>query len=460
MPDCRIAARLFFALFLTGLTLNEIRADDWPQWLGPQRDGLWRETGIVDHFPRNGPKLRWRTPIGQGYAGPAVANGKVFVGDRILAEGVRNPDNAFARGKVPGKERLLCLNEADGKILWEDAYDCEYKVSYPAGPRSTPVVEGKKVYSLGTMGDLHCLDVDSGRLLWSRNFPKDFEAEIPVWGFAASPLLDGNKLICLVGGMDSVVVAFDKDTGKEIWRALSAPEPGYAPPMIYEFSGKRQLIIWHPQAFNGLDPETGKVYWTQPFAVKAGLSIPTPRQAGNELFITSFYNGSILLRFEADSAKPAVVWKSKSKGELPNQTRDLSSIIPTPFIKDGYVYGMCSYGEMRCLKLDSGERVWESLQATGSHKKNGDRWKNAFLVPHGDDVFLFNEAGDLIIAKLTPKGYEEVSRAHLLEPNNTMAGAGRLVVWSHPAFANKSVYARNDKEIVCYSLAAEDNQTR
>jgi hypothetical protein len=165
----------------------------------------------------------------------------------------------------------------------------------------------------------------------------------------------------------------------------------------------------------------------------------------------------MLLRFDAGAAMPTVVWKSKSRGENPNQTKDLSSIIPTPFIRSGYVYGICSYGEMRCLRLETGERIWESLQATGSQKKAGDRWKNAFLVPHDDDVFVFNEAGDLIIARLTPKGYDEVSRAHLLKPTNTMVSA-RPVLWSHPAFANKSIYARNDKEIVCYSLAAEESR--
>ncbi|HEV3118562.1 MAG TPA: PQQ-binding-like beta-propeller repeat protein, partial [Gemmataceae bacterium] len=281
----------------------------------------------------------------------------------------------------------------------------------------------------------------------------------PVWGFAAHPLLDGDKLICLVGGEGSVAIAFDKSNGSERWRALSAPEPGYCPPMIYEFGGKRQLIIWHPQAINGLDPESGNVYWTQPFDVKAGLSIPTPRQASNDLFITSFYNGSILLRFQDGADKPAIVWKSKGRGEKPNQTRDLNSIMPTPFIKDGYVYGVCSYGELRCLKLDTGERIWESLQATGSRKTEDDRWKNAFLVPQGDRFFLFNEAGDLIIARLTAEGYEEQSRAHLLDPTNMMVHS-RPVLWSHPAFANKCIYARNDKEIVCYSLAAQDNLSR
>jgi outer membrane protein assembly factor BamB len=425
--------------------------------LGPQRDGVWRETGILEKFPEGGPKVRWRTPVSGGYTGPAVAEGKVFLTDRVLAEGTENPRSGFAKGRVAGTERVLCLDEATGKLLWVQAYDCKYAVSYPAGPRATPLVHGDKVYTLGTMGDLFCRRVADGAVVWSKNFPRDYDAEVPLWGFAASPLLDGDKLICLVGGPGSVAVAFHKNTGKELWRALFAREPGYCPPVIYEFGGKRQLIIWHPEAVNGLDPETGKVYWSQPFAVRSGLSIPMPRKAGDLLFMTSFYNGALMLRFNDGRAQPTVLWKGKQQSEQPNRTDTLHSIMPTPFIKGGYIYGVCSYGELRCLKVDTGQRVWESLQATGSSKGPGDRWKNAFLVPHGDRLFLFNEEGDLIIARLTPQGYDEISRAHLLEPTNLMAG--RPVVWSHPAFANKCVYARNDKEIVCVSLAAEDTKS-
>src|SRR5581483_1672471 len=171
---------------------------------------------------------------------------------------------------------------------------------------------------------------------------------------------------------------------------------------------------------------------------------------------SSFYNGAMMLRVGSDPAPPSVVWKSKGKGETPSKTDTLHSIMPTPYIENGHIYGICSYGELRCLKADTGERVWESLQATGSTKKTmKDRWKNAFLVPHEDHVFLFNEQGDLIIARLSPKGYEEVSRAHIIEPTNEMAG--RPVVWTHPAFANRCIYVRNDKEIVCLSLAASEN---
>jgi outer membrane protein assembly factor BamB len=432
------------------------RADDWPQWLGPERDGVWREKGIVERFPSAGPPLSWRTAIGAGYSGPAVIGERVYVTDRILDPGVSNPGNPFARDAVAGKERVLCLDDATGKVLWKHEYSCPYEVSYPAGPRATPVVQAGKVYTLGAMGDLLCLDERTGKVLWSKNLPREYGTAVPLWGFAAHPLLDGDKLICLVGGKGSVVVAFHKDTGAELWRALSAKQPGYCPPMIYHVGGKRQLIIWHPEAVNGLDPETGKVFWSHPFEARAALSIPTPRQFGQQLFITAFYDGSLMLQFEAGQPKPRVAWKGKARSELPERTDTLHSIMSTPFIKDGYIYGVCSYGELRCLKAENGERIWETLKATSGQEK--ERWSNAFLVAYEDRFFLFNEKGDLISARLAPTGYEELSRAHLLDATNRMVAkeraGGASVLWSHPAFAHQAVYARNDKELVKVSLAA------
>ena len=443
----RSVKRLLLAGCLAFLQAN-VLADDWPQWLGSERDAVWREKGIVEKLPADELKIRWRVPIGGGYAGPAVAKGRVYVMDRQLAEGASNPGNAFSRGEIPGRERVLCLNETDGKVLWEHAYDCVYTVSYASGPRATPVVHEGKVYTLGSEGNLHCLDAEKGTVLWARDFKKDFGVKTPMWGFAGHPLVDGNKVFCLVGGDGSTAVAFDKDTGEELWRALSAQEPGYAPPMIYEFAGKRQLIIWHPEAVNGLDPETGKVFWTHRHAppVRAGMTIPTPRKIGDLLFLTSFYNGSVLLRM--NSGEPSVVWQSKKVSE--KDTDGLHSVMATPLIENGHIYSPCSYGQFRCLKLETGERLWETFAPTSG---KSERWGHAFVVKNGDRAFLFSEQGDLIIAKLTPEKYEEISRARLLQPDNR--DPRRLVVWSHPAFANRSVYARNDHELVCASLAQE-----
>jgi outer membrane protein assembly factor BamB len=427
------------------------RADDWPQWLGPMRDGVWRETGILEKFPDGGPPVRWRSPVASGYAGPAVASGKVFVTDRILAEGAKNPKESFpmrpSKG-IPGSERVLCLNEADGKLLWKHEYECPYTCSYPLGPRTTAVVHDGKVYTLGTEGNLFCFDAGTGKVLWSHEFKKDYGARTPYWGFAAHPLIEGQKLICIVGGKDSLAVAFDKDTGKEIWKSLTAAQQGYCPPMIYEVAGKRQLIIWHAEAVNGLDPETGKLYWSHPLKTYQGMSIATPRLTGDELYLTAYPNTSVMLRLAADQSAATVVWKQT------DPKRGIYSVFSSPQLQDGYIYGIANGGFIRCLNAATGEQLWSSLQAHGPRPSAS---AECFLIKNDDRYFVVNEHGDLMIARLTPKGYEEVSRAHLLNP--TSAGSStafnRDVLWSHPAFANKCIYMRNDQEIICASLEAK-----
>ena len=448
--------------FLAALT-GTAAAEDWPQWLGPKRDGVWRETGLVEKFPAGGPKQLWKVDIGVGYAGPAVADGKLFVTDYAPDAGTKLPDGGFAKGRFKGSERVVCRDAATGQEKWKYAYPCEYTVSYPGGPRCTPTVDGEMVYTLGAMGDLKALKTASGEVVWSKNFITDYDAGLPVWGFSSHPLVDGDKLICLVGGTkDRLVVAFDKKTGKELWASQSCQgDFGYCPPMVYEFGGKRQIIVWHARAVVGLEPDSGKLIWRVPFDVKFALTAPTPRKIGDDkLFITSFYNGSLLLKVTADKAE--VVWKSKAKGEQPNATTDLSSIMCTPVVEGNHIYGVCSYGQLRCIEADTGKRVWETMQATRGaltppkiaeepEPADKERWSLAFLIPNGDRYFLFNEQGDLIIAKLSPKGYEEIDRAHVIDPTNTMAG--RKTVWMHPAFANKCAFIRNDKELICVSLA-------
>jgi outer membrane protein assembly factor BamB len=448
---------------------SPVLADDWPQWLGPQRDGVWREKGLLEKFPAGGPKVLWQTPAGvinEGYAGPAVAAGRVFLTDRVRAKGVQ-PKGGFDKGKFAGSERVLCFDEKTGKLLWTKSYDCPYQVSYAAGPRTTPVVSGDKVYTLGTMGDLYCLSVKDGTVIWSKNLPSAYDMDTPQWGFAGHPLVDGNRLICLVGGKGSVVVAFDKDTGKELWKNLDANEPGYAPPMIYNFNGRRQLILWHAESVNGLDPETGSLIWSLPFGsyrtgdgksqIQAGMTIPTPRKVDDRLYLTCFYDGSLLLKLGADN-QPNVLWRRTQKvvDPKPEATEQLQCVMSTPAIRDGFIYGVCSYGELRCLDLKTGQRLWETHAPVAGKSM---RWGNAFIVQMGensDRYVFFNEQGDLIIARLTPQKYEEISRAHILEPTNNMPSMdNRPVVWSHPAFANRCVFARNDRELICVSMAAE-----
>jgi outer membrane protein assembly factor BamB len=410
------------------VSLN-LRADDWPQWGGPEHDLVWRESGIIKKFSTDGllPRV-WSVPIAEGYSGPAVADGKVYITDYLREERM---------------ERVLCRSVGNGDEIWTHSYPSTYTVSYPAGPRSTPVVDGDRVYTIGAMGDLLCLNGSDGKVRWKKNLPEEFGTKIASWGFVASPLVDGNQLITLVGGAkNSLVVSFDKLSGTELWRSLEDPEVGYAPPVIFTFGGIRQLIVWHPRAVSSIDPENGKPFWEIPFSVKAGLTIPTPRKWGSRLFVTAFYDGPLMMEVEGKSAK--VLWKGKSNSEV--DTDGLHSIMPTPNIDSDHIYGVCSYGQLRCLEATTGKRVWETYQATGK-----GRWWNAFLIPHEDRYFIHNEQGDLIIANLTPKGYEEISRAKLVEPTRPVGR--RMTIWSHPAFAMKSVFARNDKELVRVDLS-------
>jgi outer membrane protein assembly factor BamB len=249
------------------LLTSSCLADDWPQWMGPRRDDVWRETGIVQEFPSGGPAVLWRVPIQGGYSGPAVVGKRLFVLDRPAAGQPDSDRQIKSDPKSAKNERVLCLDAGSGKTIWEHTYPRAYDIGYPAGPRTTPTVADGKVFTLGAMGDLLCLRTDNGERIWGRNFPQEYNAKAPVWGWAAHPLLDGDRLICLVGGSNSAVVAFQKDTGKEVWRALNAVEIGYVPPIIYTIHGRRELIVWHPDAVSGLDPQTGKLLWSQSYPI-------------------------------------------------------------------------------------------------------------------------------------------------------------------------------------------------
>ena len=283
----------------------------------------------------------------------------------------------------------------------------------------------------------------SGQVVWERDFKKDFGAKTPTWGFAGHPLLDGQKLICLVGGQGSLAMAFDKDTGKELWRA-QRPGTGILPAHVDQ---RRRGAPGHH-----LGPRVGQcprsrhrksVLWTQPWRIQRGAQrLAQPRQAGDSLLLTGLYNGAHLFRPDPGNPTPSLVWQSDRPSE--KNTDKLHSIISTPFVENGYIYGVCSYGQLRCLKLESGERLWETLAATTADGKE-TRWANAFLIKQGNRFFLANEKGDLIIARLTPSATRKSAgrapaRSHESRPTPRQ-WSGRI----RPS-ANRCIYARNDRE--------------
>ncbi len=428
------------------------RADDWPQWMGPERDGVWRENGLLEKFATNELKPSWRVPVNAGYVGPAVVGQRLFLLDRAAGKPPERAKGDRSLPTVPGNERVLCLDTQTGAKVWEHTYDVPYRISYPAGPRATPVVADGRVYVLGAMGHLKALNARDGRVIWERDMLKDYTDEPPVWGYAAHPLLDGERLICLVGGSNSAVVAFHKDTGKELWRALSTKEIGYAPPTIHTVNGRRELIVWHPDGVAGLAPETGQVRWTHPYPVdgkpqRPEVTIAMPRLAGTRLFLSSFYQGSMLL--EVGGTEPKMVWnrRSKRRSEFDD---GLHTTMCTPVIRDGYIYGLCGFGEFRCLDLATGDRKWESF-ATGNGSKA--LFGQAFLVEQADRCWMWNDQGELLLTRLSPKGLDILSRAKLLD--TVEHTRGRDILWCPPAFANRSIYVHNGRELIAVSLARD-----
>jgi len=440
------------SLFAVLLLAPAAAADDWPQWMGPNRDAVWKETGIVEKFPEGGPKKLWSVPIGGGFAGPAVAGGKVYVFDRKLTEGGAKPASDFdSKTKLPGTERILCLDAKTGKELWKHEYDCPYQVSYASGPRCTPTVADGKVYALGTMGDLHCLDADKGTVVWKKDFKADYKSKTPVWGFSGHPLVYQNLLIVPVGGEKALLAAFDKDTGKEVWTAGPGGLPGYSPAAVVEVNGAPQVVHFRPKAVAGFDPKSGKELWSVPLTPVAqdDMSIMTPRQSGDTLFAAA--RGGIAVALKLGEGAPSEVWKGDGK------TTGVYPINMTPFIDGDTIYGVDGAGMLRAVDLKTGKRLWYSFEPVLDKELEedfrGGGSGTAFLVKNGDRFFIFNEMGSLVIAKLTPEGYQQVDKAKLIE--QTAATFGRKYVWSHPAFAEKCVFVRNDKEIACFSLAKE-----
>jgi outer membrane protein assembly factor BamB len=432
------------------LSFAAVHAGDWPHWLGPDRDGTWNETGIVDSFPDGGPKVLWRVPVGYGYSSPSVVDGKVYLSDYLIRSG-RVVNNPGSRHRLNGQERVRCFDAATGRELWSHAYDQPYSISYPGGPRSMPTVSDGKVYSLGAEGAFVCLDAKTGDVIWKQNWKSKYQIRSPLWGFSAHPLIHGDTLYALVGGKGSVAVAFDKNTGKEKWRALTAAEPGYCPPTIIHHAGVDQLIIWHPESLNSLNPTDGSVYWSVPLKPSYGMSIMVPQKEGNRLFVSAKDTVGALMKLDNDKPGAEFVWKAKPKEAL------FASNV-TPLIVDGVIYGCdIDTSNLTAASLKTAKRLWTTtLPTLGTESpKRRARYGTAFLTRHKatGHFFLFAETGHLILADLSPEGYTEISRAKLLEPTNEVFG--RPVVWAAAAFSMKSAFLRNDKELIRVNLAAQ-----
>ena len=415
------------------------RADDWPQWMGPNRDNVWRETGLLEKFPDGGPKVLWRTPVKGGYAGPAVAGGKVYCTDYTSATNLG--EGNFQRKEADGTERVFALDEATGKLLWEHSYPVRYTVSYPAGPRCTPLVHAGKVYFLGAEGDLLCCEADKGGIVWKKNLREEYKAKAALWGYAAHPQIIDGKLITLAGRDAGHVVALDP---AKVWKSAvsSETEQGYSPPLLIEAGGVKQLICPSPKSVRALDPATGKELWKTPYEATSGSIIMTPVRVGEYLFVAGYQGKNLMLKLTSDKPGVEVVFKDKPRTAV-------SPVNVQPIVEDGVIYGHDESGKLFAVEVPSGKRLWESTGAIGGESAPGSG--TAFIVKNGDRFVFFNEKGELVLGRLAKEGYTEIDRAKVLDTTGT--AFGRKIVWSMPAFANKHVYVRNDKELICVDLA-------
>lgn len=445
-----LSMRLLFPGLLIALGSASLFAADWPQWLGPNRDGVWNEQGILETLPKEGPKVLWRKPINPGYSGAAVVGERIYVMDRVKKDPA--PNGGKPAGQ-PGNERVLCLDMKTGDTIWTHEYDCVYKgVDRPMGPRTTATADGDHVYTLGTMGDLCCLETKTGKPVWTKSFVKDYSAKPPVWGFSAHLLIEKDLVIALVGGEGKAVVAFDKKTGQEKWTALTTEDVGYAAPVIAEAAGIRQLIVWLSDALAGLDPATGKVLWRHrhpeqgKVQQKPAVSIVTPKVVGDMVYVSSAYDGLLAVKLTADKPGATIAYREDVTRREADPTRFLMSSI---IVRDGHLYGLIAdTGAMVCADAKTGKVVWKSNDLFGGKDA---LFGSVFWVEQGSRLFTFTDAGDLVILKLNPTKYEEISRAHILDPIGS--DRGRKVIWSHPAFSQQKMIVRNEKEIICVSLA-------
>ena len=419
----------FLALALT----LPASAADWPEFQGEGRQNVWTEEGIPESFTAESLDKQWSAPVAAGYSGPTVAGEGVFLMDR--------PDEET--------ERIVCVDRETGESRWVHAYPCRYTdVGYGYGPRACVTISDGRAYALGTMGHLHCLDAKTGAVLWARDLRADYQVDLPIWGLPNSPLVEGDHVILQASAPadGATVVAFDKISGEEKWRAFD-DKGSYVAPVMIPQGDTRVLVAWTGQRIAGMNAATGEVFWeipTRPKKMPINVPGPALNEDGTRMFLSVFYDGSKMIALDPEKPAAALLWARAGINE--RKTDALHAMISPPFLREGHVYGVDSYGQMRCLDGKTGDRIWEDQAAV----PNG-RWATVFMVRQADTdrVWAVTEQGDLLLARLTPSGYEEISRAKIIEPLTPLKQRPNgAVMWAPPAFADGCVYVKNDRELI------------
>ncbi len=390
---------------MCGLLALPVAAEDWPIYRGPNHDGISAEIKWKDSFEGDGPVLLWEAEIGLGFASFAVAKGSVYT-----------------TGHADGKDTVFAFDAVSGEAAWQHAYEADLGDKYyEGGTSATPAVEGGRVYHLSRWGDVFCFDAADGRVVWSKNVQKETEATIPDWGFAGAPYPHGDLLLLNVGQSG---MALNKATGKTVWHSGNETAAGYSTPFpLQGYDGV--FVLAAADTYNAVKATDGALLWSLPWKTRYGVNAADPVQNGGQLFVSSGYNrGAALLNL--GDGEPEVVWENKN---LKNQFN--SSIL-----LDGHLYGIDDdenkRASLRCIELAAGDLKWEE-------KSIGF---GALIAANGK-LIIITEKGELVIAKASAAGFEEISRAQVL--------GGRC--WTAPVLANGLLYVRNSSgHLKCLDL--------
>jgi outer membrane protein assembly factor BamB len=395
---------LLLAFVLSMFFIPIAQAADWPQWRGPDRDGISTESNWSVQWPSEGPPQLWQARVGQGYSSFAVSNGRLYT-----------------MGNINENDYVFCFDAATGVEIWKHSYPCSSRdPNGYHGARCTPTVDGNLVFTISREGHLFCLDAQTGQVNWAKNLRKDYRASPPKWGFSGSPLVEGNLLLVETGGRGASMVALDKFTGKEIWRNGS-DAAGYSSPVAFSWAGERAVATFSARALVARRIRDGQELWRFPWRTSFDVNAATPIIKGDKAFISSGYNkGAALVDFSG--RQPRAVW----------QSRNMRNHINSSVLYNGYLYGF-DENDLKCLEFETGREVW-------SQRRFG---KGSLIVADGK-LIVYNDSGRLAVAEASPDGYREISGAQVLGGRST---------WVAPVLSNGRIYCRSGETLVCLDVS-------
>ena len=405
------------------LSAGAAMGSDWPQWRGPQRDGISKEIGLLKEWPKDGPRLLWqRKDLGQGYSTPAV------VGDRLYLISNKGLDDEYVEAR----------NVTDGTQAWSQRIgkvgNPDQGPSYPAA-RSTPTVDGEWIYVLGSDGDLACLETKTGKPRWQKNVRKEFGGKPGEWAYSESPLIDGDVLVCTPGGADATMVALNKQSGDVIWKCAvpGGDAAGYASAIMVDAGGIKQYVNFLGKGLVGVDARTGKFLWRYDRTAKGSpANIPTPVARDGHVYSAANRSGGALVKLVVDQEKvePQEVYFDNK----------LPSAIGGSVLVGDHLYGTTAQ-VLVCAEFKTGQVKWT------------DRGIGAASVCYADGrLYLHGENGDIALVEATPDGYRE--RGRFTPPDQP--DRGRSKAWAYPVVANGKLYFRDMTSLWCYDIKAPD----